>query len=393
MEIVKFENRELHLVEDNIHSFLLTNKEVALGYGVTDEIIRRQKNRNSDELIEGKHFVKSSTISRDKMTHLNISPNNATKTTLWTKKGIVRLGFFIKSKQAVKFRDWAEDYILNNEPQSNELIKIHDVKINSKDTKVVEARDLHSALNNTHTYKNWLTKQIRRASLSENIHYVNIDTDHPQSQRICYITIDSAKHIAMLSQSYIAPTVRDYLREVENSYMQVQNQSNNHNSNFTPILEMMAKSIDNQSKQTDMILKSIDNQSKQSDTIISQNNMMMEFFKDMKKDKEDEVRTLTAKQISSLRSAITIFSIKRQEMTPHYNLSQATRFTFTELNSLMGVNTYTDIPSCEYDTAMEYIKKATENVEKDLKDKKLKNKIDMAKDLKELMNDMPNIEF
>jgi len=32
--------------------------------------------------------------------------------TLWTKRGIVRLGFFIKSERAKLFRDWAEDFIL-----------------------------------------------------------------------------------------------------------------------------------------------------------------------------------------------------------------------------------------------------------------------------------------
>ena len=31
----------------------------------------------------------------------------------WTKRGIIRLGFFIKSKQAILFRDWAEDLIIN----------------------------------------------------------------------------------------------------------------------------------------------------------------------------------------------------------------------------------------------------------------------------------------
>ncbi len=32
--------------------------------------------------------------------------------TLWTKRGIIRLGFFIKSNRAKQFRDWAEDLII-----------------------------------------------------------------------------------------------------------------------------------------------------------------------------------------------------------------------------------------------------------------------------------------
>ena len=35
------------------------------------------------------------------------------KQILWTKRGIVRLGFFIKSERAKMFRDWAEDLVVN----------------------------------------------------------------------------------------------------------------------------------------------------------------------------------------------------------------------------------------------------------------------------------------
>jgi len=32
---------------------------------------------------------------------------------LWTKRGIVRLGFFVKSERAKMFRDWAEDLVID----------------------------------------------------------------------------------------------------------------------------------------------------------------------------------------------------------------------------------------------------------------------------------------
>ncbi len=38
----------------------------------------------------------------------------------WTKRGVIRLGFFIKSERAKKFRDWAEDLILNSIEQKVE---------------------------------------------------------------------------------------------------------------------------------------------------------------------------------------------------------------------------------------------------------------------------------
>ena len=46
-------------------------------------------------------------------TFSNSDTKSATyKKTLWTKRGIVRLGFFIKSDRAKLFRDWAEDLVI-----------------------------------------------------------------------------------------------------------------------------------------------------------------------------------------------------------------------------------------------------------------------------------------
>ena len=57
MKLITFENIELHLQEDAHHDFLLTGKEVAKGYNVTESTIRSNKNNHKDELIEGKHFI------------------------------------------------------------------------------------------------------------------------------------------------------------------------------------------------------------------------------------------------------------------------------------------------------------------------------------------------
>ncbi len=89
------------------HEFLMTSKEVALGYGVTESTIRSNMANNRDELAEGKHFVKGVQIM-DTLGGSNQQPNQ----TFWTKRGIVRLGFFIKSDRARQFRDWAEDIVI-----------------------------------------------------------------------------------------------------------------------------------------------------------------------------------------------------------------------------------------------------------------------------------------
>lgn len=87
------------------HEFLLPTKEVAFGYGISPYTLRRHKQRNPEELISGKHFIEGVQI-------LNGAKGNASRGTMWTKRGIVRLGFFIKSERAKLFRDWAEDLII-----------------------------------------------------------------------------------------------------------------------------------------------------------------------------------------------------------------------------------------------------------------------------------------
>lgn len=100
---VKINGQQLPMTLHHTHTFLMDTKTVAAGFGVNDYVIRDHKRRQADELIEGKHWISSVGKSH---------AGNPTKTSLWTKRGIVRLGFFIKSERAKQFRDWAEDYII-----------------------------------------------------------------------------------------------------------------------------------------------------------------------------------------------------------------------------------------------------------------------------------------
>jgi prophage antirepressor-like protein len=85
------------------HGYLLTGRQVANGFGIEPNSLRFHKKTRKDELIEGKHWVVSNTHTPE---------GGSQKTTFWTKRGIIRLGFFIKSEQAKLFRNWAEDYIV-----------------------------------------------------------------------------------------------------------------------------------------------------------------------------------------------------------------------------------------------------------------------------------------
>jgi prophage antirepressor-like protein len=100
--LIKFEELDIEVDENQLYEFLISNIDVAKGYGVQEKSLLRTRTRHKDELIEGKHFV-----------YLDVQTNGGMQNKIfWTKKGVVRLGFFIKSERAKKFRDWAEDLIL-----------------------------------------------------------------------------------------------------------------------------------------------------------------------------------------------------------------------------------------------------------------------------------------
>lgn len=117
------------------HEFLMTTKQVANGYGISEYTLRRHKMEHGVELVDGKHFTTAVQI----MNGDKSIPHNAI---LWTKRGVVRLGFFIKSERAKMFRDWAEELILyRNEVKQPSLFPEVSVK-----TKQLPAKRNHNRL-------------------------------------------------------------------------------------------------------------------------------------------------------------------------------------------------------------------------------------------------------
>jgi uncharacterized beta-barrel protein YwiB (DUF1934 family) len=88
----------------------MTTKEVANGYGVTEYAIRQNKVSLDSELIAGKHFVMAVRIPHGELPSALKTAHNAV---LWTKRGVVRLGFAMRSDRARLFRDWAEELVIN----------------------------------------------------------------------------------------------------------------------------------------------------------------------------------------------------------------------------------------------------------------------------------------
>ena len=110
LPITVMEGVTVNVLPNSEHEFLIPTKDVAIGYGVSVYAIRQTKLRNNSELIEGKHFISNVTIR-------HAASAGSSKGVFWTKRGIIRLGFFIKSERAKLFRDTIEDLVIKVEEQ------------------------------------------------------------------------------------------------------------------------------------------------------------------------------------------------------------------------------------------------------------------------------------
>ncbi|MBB5285031.1 hypothetical protein HNQ92_003179 [Rhabdobacter roseus] len=103
----------MQLVEHSTWQLKIDGKPaipVAEGYRVSDSAIREHKRTKPDELIEGKHFISVS----------NPGAIGNQATVYWKKRGVIRLGFFVRSKQIKAFR-LAEDISLGHKVEVTRL--------------------------------------------------------------------------------------------------------------------------------------------------------------------------------------------------------------------------------------------------------------------------------
>ena len=106
--LVKFENIKLDVHPNESHEWLLETSLVAKGYDLDADHIKKALQRRSEDLIEGKHWIELG----EELSPIKKKVGRPTRI-FWTKKGVVRLGFFLRCEKAKEFRDWAEDLIVN----------------------------------------------------------------------------------------------------------------------------------------------------------------------------------------------------------------------------------------------------------------------------------------
>jgi len=106
-----------------------------------------------------------------------------------------------------------------------EIIAISKQKIGDDSVNSVSARDLHRELGVKKDFISWIKDQINKGIFEENIDFIIISL-HPQKgeqrgghNKVDYIlTIDTAKHIALMSRTQKGKDVRNYFIEVEEAY-------------------------------------------------------------------------------------------------------------------------------------------------------------------------------
>jgi len=98
----------VRVIPDKTREFLMCTKDVAAGYGVSPVTIRHHRNNHKVEFSEGVHFIRGG----HEMAAIQ-NMRSSKQLIFWTKRGIIRLGFYVQSERGKKFRDWVEQLVLD----------------------------------------------------------------------------------------------------------------------------------------------------------------------------------------------------------------------------------------------------------------------------------------
>jgi phage antirepressor YoqD-like protein len=147
---VEISNELVVEVQPNVeHEWLLSSKDVAEGYGLSESGLRMTKSRYSDELIEGSHFVQQ----------IVTGSRGDRNQTMWTKEGVVMLGFFIKTPTAKEFRRWASNFIVEKSKEKAESIKLPTTYLEALEELVVKEKMLLEMKPKVEIYDDLLSKE------------------------------------------------------------------------------------------------------------------------------------------------------------------------------------------------------------------------------------------
>ena len=109
----------------------------------------------------------------------------------------------------------------------NELIKIEEAVISNEKVNAVSARELHKVLGSRQDFSTWVKNRIEKAKLRSDIDYVTAPQIYGtvrggHATRLeYYLSLDAAKHVALMESTDVGVKVRDYFIECEKSLRNV----------------------------------------------------------------------------------------------------------------------------------------------------------------------------
>ena len=110
-------NLNVHETNDS-RQWYMTVEEVAQGYGVSPVTVRRHLQEHSDEIRIG--------VEAD-VQNMNTRSENGVvqrrQVTVLYREGVIKLGFFIRSKQAAHFRQWATNLVVQHLDQRGQDLR------------------------------------------------------------------------------------------------------------------------------------------------------------------------------------------------------------------------------------------------------------------------------
>ena len=142
-----------------------------------------------------------------------------------------------------------------------EIIAISKKEINGTEVNSVNARELHEALEVKKPFTQWIEPKIKDAMLVEGRDYLvfnqQVKNPNPTGGRPTkeyIITLDTAKHIAMMSKTAKAYELRDYFIQVEKEYIKSLTKPDDTSTQVVLALNLMTKALETIVTQNQTIL-------------------------------------------------------------------------------------------------------------------------------------------
>lgn len=102
----------------------------------------------------------------------------------------------------------------------NELIKISQTQINEEEVQTVNARELHSFLEISTAFKDWIARRIKDYDFTENLDFCSFlsESSGGRPSKEYFITLDMAKELSMVERNDKGKEARKYFIQIEKEY-------------------------------------------------------------------------------------------------------------------------------------------------------------------------------